>query len=67
MTDVNDFPMPFLMEAKKAAKIIKNGLKKNKSRIAFPFGLYFIVWLASLISTKITDPIFAKLPKKKSL
>lgn len=66
MTAVNDFYMPFLMEAEKAAKIIKCGLEKNKSRIAFPFGLYFVVWLATMLSTKITDPIFAKLPKKKA-
>lgn len=67
MTDVNNFPMPFLMPVQKAAEIIKNGLEKNKSRIAFPFPLYFVIWLATLISTKITDPIFARLPKKKSL
>jgi short-subunit dehydrogenase len=67
MTDVNNFPMPFLMDVNKAAQIIKRGLSQNQSRIAFPFPLYFVVWLATLISTKITDPIFAKLPKKKSL
>jgi short-subunit dehydrogenase len=67
MTAVNNFPMPFLMEPEKAAIIIQKLLKKNKSRIAFPFPLYFVVWLASLISTTITDPIFAKLPKKSSL
>ncbi len=67
MTDVNDFPMPFLMDAKKCAKIIKNRLEKNHSRIAFPFPLYFIVWLCTLLSPKITDPIFARLPGKKSL
>ncbi len=67
MTAINDFPMPFLIDVKKAAQIIKKSLAKNKSRIAFPFPLYFIVWLATLISTKITDPIFAKLPKKQSL
>ena len=67
MTDVNKFPMPFLMDVTKAAEIIKNGLAKNKSRIAFPFPLYFVVWLATLLSTKITDPIFARLPGKKAL
>ncbi len=67
MTDVNDFPMPFLMSVSKCAAIIKNGLAKNKSRIAFPFPLYFVVWLSTLLSPKITDPIFAKLPGKKSL
>ncbi len=67
MTDVNDFPMPFLMPVEKAAKIIKNGIRKNKSRIAFPFPLYFVVWLAALLPTSLTDRIFAKLPKKKAL
>lgn len=67
MTDVNEFPMPFLMRVDECAEIIKNGLEKNKSRIAFPFGLYFVVWLATLLSTKITDPIFARLPAKKGL
>ncbi len=67
MTDVNDFPMPFLMKVERCAEIIKDGLAKNKSRIAFPFPLYFVVWLATLLSTKITDPIFAKLPGKKAL
>ncbi len=67
MTDVNEFPMPFLMKAEKCAELIKDGLVKNKSRIAFPFPLYFVVWLLALISNKITDPIFAKLPKKKGM
>ena len=67
MTDVNDFYMPFLMSADKAAQIIKKSLAANKSRIAFPFPFYFLVWILTLISTTITDPIFAKLPKKKSL
>ena len=67
MTAVNDFPMPFLMEVEAAAKIIKCQLEKNKSRLAFPFPLYFVVWLSALLSTKITDPIFARLPQKKAL
>jgi len=67
MTDVNEFPMPGIMSAEKCAKIIKQGLTKNKSRIAFPFPLYFAVWLSTLLSPIITDPIFAKLPGKKSL
>ena len=67
MTDVNNFPMPILISANKAAQIIKKSLARNKSRIAFPVPLYFIVWLAALVSNVVVDPIFAKLPKKKSL
>ncbi len=67
MTDVNKFPMPFLMSAEKCAQKIKRGLKKNQSRISFPFPLFFVVWLTTLLSNRITDPIFAKLPGKESL
>ena len=67
MTDVNKFPMPFIMTPEKCAKIIEKGLRKNKSRISFPFPLFFTVWLSALLSNKITDPIFAKLPGKESL
>ncbi len=67
MTDVNKFYMPFLMNVEKCAKIIKKSLQKNKSRIAFPFGLYFVVWLAALLPSFFMDKIFAKLPKKESL
>jgi len=67
MTDVNNFPMPFLMSAEKAAGIIKDGLKKNKSRIAFPFPFYFVVWFVTLLSNRIIDPIFKRLPGKSSL
>lgn len=67
MTDVNNFPMPFLMSSDKAARIIKFGLEKNKSRISFPFPFYFLVWFLTLLSPRITDPLFARLPKKSVL
>jgi short-subunit dehydrogenase len=67
MTDVNEFPMPFLMSPEKCAEIIVKGLEKNKSRISFPFPLFFVVWLATLLSNVITDPIFSRLPSKKAL
>lgn len=38
MIKKNDFKMPFLMDADKAAKIIINGIKKEKKVIEFPFG-----------------------------
>ena len=67
MTDVNDFPMPFIMTPQKCAKKIIKGLEKNKSRISFPFPLFFTVWFCALLPNRITDPIFAKLPGKKSM
>lgn len=67
MTDVNDFPMPFIVEVDKAATHIIKRLERNASRIAFPWPLYFVVWLMSCLSPSLTDGIFARLPGKKSL
>jgi len=46
MTAKNKFMMPFIMEADKAARIIVNGLKKEKKIIQFP--------LPSVLGTKLT-------------
>lgn len=46
MTDKNEFPMPFLMDVDKAAKIILKGIQKEKKIIQFPFP---IVWGAGFI------------------
>ena len=64
MTDVNDFPMPFIMEADEAAQIIMHGLSKNKARIAFPLALYVPLLILSWLPVSLTDPLFAALPKK---
>ncbi len=66
MTDVNDFPMPFIMETNKAADIILHGIHNNKSRVAFPLALYLPLLLLSYLPLAVTDPFFAALPKKSS-
>lgn len=64
LTDKNTFYMPFLMEPEQAVKRIADGLAKNRSRIAFPRRLYWPLWLLSCLSPRLTDPLFAALPKK---
>jgi short-subunit dehydrogenase len=64
LSDVNTFPMPFLMSAEKAAKHIAKKLKKNRSRIAFPWPLYWVLNLCGFLTPKFTDLIFNSLPKK---
>lgn len=64
MTARNKFRMPFLMSAERAAAIIKRGLARNRGRIAFPFPMYFAVWLFSAFPPVLTDPLFRMLPKK---
>jgi short-subunit dehydrogenase len=66
MTARNKFRMPFLMSAERAAAIVKRGLARNRGRIAFPFPMYFAVWLAGTLPPLLTDPLFRMLPKKGS-
>jgi|CXWL01.1.fsa_nt_gi short-subunit dehydrogenase len=66
MTAVNNFPMPFIMTAQKAARKIAKGLSRGRSRIAFPLSLYIPLWWISCLSPIITDPIFSRLPAKPS-
>lgn len=65
MTEVNEFPMPFIMEAPEAAEIIMHGISENKARVAFPLALYLPLFLLSCLPVAMTDPFFATLPKKK--
>lgn len=67
MTEKNNFPMPFIMTAEKAARIIAAGVAKNRGRIAFPRILYIPLWLLSCLSPRLTDPFFSRLPAKPSL
>lgn len=67
MTDQNDFSMPFKMNADKAAQIIKNGLEKNKGRIAFPFPVLFVSWFLSILPDCLAQRLMAGFPAKKAL
>ena len=67
MTQVNRFPMPFLMTLEKCVEIIVKGLKNNRSRIAFPWPMALIVWLLALLPPSWTDPVLARLPKKPAI
>ena len=64
LTDVNDFPMPFLMETDKAARLIRRGLERDKARIAFPWPLAATVWLLQALPPAWIDPILRRLPGK---
>lgn len=49
LTDRNNFKMPFLMTAERAANIIARGLRRNKGRIAFPWQTYYLIRMVSLL------------------
>lgn len=64
MTAVNRFRMPMLMTADRAARIIVRGLAGNRARIAFPFPLYFMTWLAATLPCWLADALLGRLPAK---
>ncbi len=57
MTDKNQYRMPFLMSAEKAAAIIIRGMEKNKTEIHFPYRLS----LLSKASQFLPDRLYARL------
>ncbi len=64
MTDVNEFPMPFMMPVERAVAIIQRGLARNKARIAFPLPTAFVAWLLGSLSPALTDRLLAAAPRK---
>lgn len=64
ITDKNTCPMPFFMEAGKAANIIGDGIEKNSALIAFPWPMRLAVWFMSCLPNCISDFIYASLPHK---
>lgn len=65
MTEVNNFPMPFVMTAQQAAKLIKKGITRNAARVAFPWPMAAIVWFLSVLPPAWTDALFSRLPRKE--
>lgn len=64
ITDKNTCPMPFFMQADKAAFIIAEGIEKNYSLIAFPWPMRLAVWFMSILPNRVSDFIYAILPHK---
>ena len=64
MTDVNTFPMPFLMSAEKAARIISRGFERGKARISFPLPMVFVVWFLAALPDWLARNLVKKTPSK---
>lgn len=64
MTAGNRFPMPFLMTAEKAVRIIDRGLKRNKGVIAFPFPMATAIRFLTLLPQSLSDALLRRSPSK---
>ena len=65
LTDKNQFRMPFLMKADKAAALIQKRLMRRPPMIAFPWIMAFGAWIGSILPARLILPILGKLPKKE--
>ena len=64
MTENNRFPMPFLMDSPKAARLIARGLRRNKGVIAFPFPTAFAMRVIECLPAGVSDRIVRQAPSK---
>ena len=66
ITDRNTCPMPFFMEAGKAAQIILDRLDRNIGLIAFPWPMRLATWFLSICPWRLAEWISGILPEKNS-
>ena len=63
ITDKNTRPMPFFMEADRAARIILRRVDRNVGLIAFPWPMRFATWWLSTLPFWLNDLLGRLLPK----
>jgi short-subunit dehydrogenase len=49
MSDRFPGPTPFRISAEKAARLIQDGLARNRARVSFPFPLNLSMWFLSVL------------------
>ena len=64
ITERNTCPMPFFMEADRAAEIILNRVDRNIGLIAFPWPMRLGVWLLASLPWRLSEFISRLLPEK---
>lgn len=64
ITDRNTCPMPFFMEADKAARIILRRADRNVGLIAFPWPMRLVTWWLSTLPFRVNEFINSFLPAK---
>lgn len=65
MTAKNNFPMPFLMNAERAARVIARGLARNRGVIAFPWQTALAMRFLTLLPQRLSDWILRRAPRKE--
>lgn len=68
LTDKNNFPMPFLIDTAKAARIICDGIEREKKEIAFPFPFNLLLKIGRVVPYPIYEwcvgQIWKRMPRE---
>jgi short-subunit dehydrogenase len=64
MTAANRFPMPFLMTAEMAGRVMRRGIDGNRARLAFPWPMAVMAWLLAILPPAWGDRLLSRLPAK---
>lgn len=64
MTEVNNYPMPFILEADEAAKRMARAVESGKSFAVVPWQMGLVGWLMKRLPNWLYDKAFSKAPHK---
>lgn len=64
MTEVNNYPMPFILEADEAAKRMARVIERGKSFAVVPWQMGLVGWLMKRLPNWLYDKAFSKAPHK---
>ncbi len=67
MTAVNDYPMPGIMSAERAAGLMLRGIRAGRRRVTFPLWLAAAARLGDLLPVSWRELAAARVPAKKAL
>lgn len=67
MTAVNDYFMPFMIDADRAAALTARGLEKRSVRIAFPLPTYLLVRMLGCLPPRLSAWLLSTLPQKSAM
>jgi len=64
MTDVNEYPMPFILPVDKAAQKFIRAIKKHKKYCVIPWQMQGVAWLMQVLPHSVWDYLMRKAPHK---
>jgi len=64
LTAVNDFPMPFIIDADTAGRAICDGLERGRAEIVFPVRMALLMKAARLVPVGLWSALWSRTPSK---